>query len=253
MASGHAHVLHVPGNSVLHRLPAQCKIAAVILFVLVVVSTPTTAFWAFGVYAALLVAVVLVAGLPPLLVLRRMVIEVPFLLFALLLPVVTGGERVDVLGVSLSESGLLGAFNILAKGSLGVVASIVLASTTTIRDLLHGLERLHLPRQLVLIASFMVRYADVLAAEMGRMKVARESRGFTGTGLRAWPVLSKSLGALFLRSYERGERVHLAMRSRGFNGTMPVLRREVARPAQWATAGLLPATAGVVALTAVLA
>jgi cobalt/nickel transport system permease protein len=253
VGAGHAHALYVPRSSVLHRLPAQCKIAAVVLFVLVVVSTPTRAFWAFGAYAVLLLAVVLSARLPPLLVLRRMVIEVPFLLFALLLPVVTGGERVEVLGLSLSESGLLGAFNILAKGSLGVVASIVLASTTTIRDLLHGLERLHLPRQLVLIASFMVRYADVLAAEMGRMKVARESRGFTETGLRAWPVLSKSLGSLFLRSYERGERVHLAMRSRGFNGTMPVMRRQATRVSQWATALVLPASAGVVALSAALA
>ena len=252
MGAGHAHALFVPRESPVHRLPAQCKIAAVVLFVLVVVSTPATTFWAFGAYALVLVALVLAARLPPLLVVRRMVVEVPFLLFALLLPVVTGGERVDVLGLSLSESGLLGAFNILAKGSLGVVASIVLASTTTIRDLLHGLERLHLPRQLVLISSFMVRYADVLAAEMARMKVARESRGFTATGLRAWPVLSRSLGALFLRSYERGERVHLAMRARGFNGTMPVLRRQATRPAQWATALVLPAAAGAIAVSAAL-
>jgi cobalt/nickel transport system permease protein len=253
VGAGHAHALYVPRDSLLHRLPAQCKIAATVLFVLVVVSTPTRAFWAFGAYAAILLAVVLTARLSPLLVGRRMVVELPFVVFALLLPLVTGGERVDVLGLSLSESGLLGAFNLLAKATLGVVASITLASTTTIRDLLHGLERLHLPRQLVLIASFMVRYADVLAAEMARMKVARESRGFTATGLRSWPVLSKSLGALFLRSYERGERVHLAMRSRGFNGTMPVLRRRATRPSQWATAFVLPAAAGVVALTAALA
>lgn len=221
MGAGHAHALYVPRESPVHRLPAQCKIAAVVLFVLVVVSTPTTAFWAFGAYAALLLLVVLTARLRPLLVARRMVVELPFVAFALLLPIVAGGERVDVLGLPLSESGLLGAFNVLAKASLGVAASVTLASTTTIRDLLHGLERLHLPRQLVLIASFMVRYADVLAAEMARMKVARESRGFSATGLRAWPVLSASLGALFLRSYERGERVYLAMTSRGYSGAMP--------------------------------
>ncbi len=253
MGSGHAHAaLYVPRESLLHRLPAQCKIAAVVLFVLVVASTPPTAFWAFGAYAALLLAVVLLARLPALLVARRMVVEVPFIVFALLLPFVTGGERTDVLGLSLSESGLIGSFNIVAKASLGVVASIVLASTTTIRDLLHGLERLRLPRQLVLIASFMVRYADVLAGEMARMKVARESRGFTATGLRSWPVLSKSLGALGSRSYERGERVHLAMRSRGFDGTMPVLRGQPTRTSHWATSLMLPAAASMVAVAAVL-
>ena len=253
MGAGHAHALYVHRTSVLHRLPAQCKIAAVVLFVLVVVSTPPRAYAAFGAYAALLLAVVLAARLSPLLVLRRMVVEVPFLVFALLLPVVTGGERVDVLGLSLSESGLLGAFNILAKGSLGVAASVVLASTTTIRDLLHGLERLRMPHQVVLIASFMIRYVDVLADEMNRMRIARESRGFTARGLRSWPVLGRSLGALFLRSYERGERVHLAMRSRGFSGRMPVLDGPPTRRSSWLTALSLPAAAAVVAGTAVLA
>jgi cobalt/nickel transport system permease protein len=56
---------------------------------------------------------------------------------------------------------------------------------------------------------------------MQRMKVARESRGFTARNPRHWPVLARSAGALFIRSYERGERVHLAMLSRGYTGRMP--------------------------------
>ena len=57
----------------------------------------------------------------------------------------------------------------------------------------------------------MVRYLDVVTTEMQRMKIARESRGFTARNPRHWPVLARSAGALFIRSYERGERVHLAM------------------------------------------
>jgi cobalt/nickel transport system permease protein len=56
---------------------------------------------------------------------------------------------------------------------------------------------------------------------MARMKVARESRGFRARTVRAWPVLATTAGALFIRSYERGERVHLAMLSRGYDGSMP--------------------------------
>ena len=253
MGAGHAHALYVPGRSLVHRLPAHCKIVAVLLFVLAVVSTPRSAWAAFGAYAVLLLAVTLTARVSPLLVLRRMVVEVPFLGFAVLLPFVAGGEQVDVLGVGLSESGLRGAATILCKASLGVVASVLLASTTQIRDLLHGLERLHLPHQLVLIASFMIRYVDVLSDEMRRMRIARESRGFSGRGLRAWPVLGRSLGALFLRSYERGERVHLAMRSRGFSGRMPVLDGVQTRPHHWLTALALPAGAALVAGAAALA
>lgn len=67
----------------------------------------------------------------------------------------------------------------------------------------------------------MLRYLNVVNDEMQRMKIARSSRGFEATGIRHWRVLAHSAGALFIRSYERGERVHLAMVSRGYAGLMP--------------------------------
>jgi cobalt/nickel transport system permease protein len=110
---------------------------------------------------------------------------------------------------------------LLAKGTIGVLASLTLAATTEPRDILSGLDRLHFPHQLVEIMGFMVRYVDVVTDEMRRMRIARESRGFTARDVRHWPVLARSAGALFIRSYERGERVHLAMLSRGYTGRMP--------------------------------
>ena len=107
------------------------------------------------------------------------------------------------------------------KGTLGVLASLTLAATTEPQDLLAGLERLRLPVQLVQIMAFMVRYLDVVTGEMHRMRIAREARGFDARNPRHWPVLARSAGALFIRSYERGERVHLAMLSRGYTGRMP--------------------------------
>lgn len=78
--------------------------------------------------------------------LKRLLIEIPFVAFAVLMPFVAEGERVDVLGLSLSVNGLWGAWNVLAKGTLGVAASVLLASTTELRELLLGLQRLKLPR-----------------------------------------------------------------------------------------------------------
>lgn len=240
MSAGHHHQLYRPGDSVIHRLPPQCKLLAVAAFAIVVVATPREAFWAFGAYLGLLVAIALVAGVPLLTVARRMVIEVPFVLFAVLIPFIGLGERVQVLGLSLSLAGLWAAWNILAKATLGVIASILLASTTEPRAMLLGAQRLRLPALLVQIATFMLRYMDVIVDEMRRMRVARESRGFVARDLRQVPVIARSAGALFIRSYERGERVHLAMLSRGYSGQMPIMGEVSASARQWAIAGALP-------------
>ncbi|MGX1490825.1 cobalt ECF transporter T component CbiQ [Streptomyces tendae] len=248
MGAGHAHRLYRHGHSPVHGLPPHTKLAATFAFVVVMVSTPREAMWAFGLYAVLLGVVAYVARVPAGFLLKRLLIEVPFVAFAVLMPFVAEGERVEVLGLSLSVGGLWGAWNVLAKGTLGVAASVLLASTTELRELLLGLQRLKLPPLLVQIASFMVRYGDVIADEMRRMRIARESRGFEAKGVRHWGVLAKSAGALFIRSYERGERVHLAMVSRGYAGTMPVIDEVTASRAQWSYALTLPLSALVVCL-----
>ncbi|MER7824408.1 cobalt ECF transporter T component CbiQ [Streptomyces sp. NPDC096097] len=248
MGAGHAHKLYRHGHSPVHDLPPHCKLAATLAFVVVVVSTPREAVWAFGLYAVLIATVAAVARIPAGFLLRRLLIEVPFVAFAVLMPFVAEGEQVRVLGMSLSVSGLWGAWNVLAKGTLGVAASVLLASTTELRALLLGLQRLKLPPLLVQIASFMIRYGDVISDELRRMSVARRSRGFEASGIRHWGVLAKTAGALFIRSYERGERVYLAMVSRGYAGSMPVIDEVAATRAQWAYAAALPVTALAVCL-----
>ncbi|MEU5435515.1 cobalt ECF transporter T component CbiQ [Streptomyces sp. NPDC020719] len=248
MGAGHAHKLYRQDASPVHDLPPHCKIAAVFLFVIVVVSTPREAMWAFALYAVLLAVVATAARIPAGFLLKRLLIEIPFVAFAVLMPFVVPGDKVHVLGLALSENGLWGAWNVLAKGTLGVAASVILASTTDLRALLLGLQRLRLPSLLVQIASFMIRYGDVITDEMRRMSIARRSRGFEAKGPKAWGVLAKSAGALFIRSYERGERVHLAMVSRGYAGSIPVIDDVTATGAQWRYAAVLPASALVVCL-----
>ncbi|MCX5411992.1 cobalt ECF transporter T component CbiQ [Streptomyces sp. NBC_00059] len=248
MGAGHAHKLYRHGHSPVHGMPPHCKLAAVLCFVVVVVSTPREAVWAFVLYAVLLAAVAATARIPAGFLLKRLVIEVPFVAFALLMPFVVPGEQTELLGISVSVPGLWGAWNVLAKGTLGVAASVLLASTTELRALLLGLQRLRLPPMLVQIASFMIRYGDVVTDELRRMSVARRSRGFEARGVRHWGVLAKTAGALFIRSYERGERVHLAMVSRGYDGTMPVIDEVTATRTQWAHAAALPVLALVVCL-----
>ncbi len=221
MSAGHGHKLHYHGHSPVHRLPAHVKIVTLLGFMLLVVATPRGWYLAYAAFLALLLVVVSVSRVPATYLLKRMVVEVPFVVFAVLMPFIATGPRAHVLGVSVSESGLMSAWALLAKGTLGVLASLTLAATTEPRHLLAGLERLRVPNLLVQIMGFMIRYLDVVTDEMRRMRVARESRGFSARNPRHWPVVARSAGALFIRSYERGERVHLAMVSRGYTGRMP--------------------------------
>ncbi len=221
MGSPHGHKLHFHGHSWLHRLSAHVKLVALVVFMLTVVATPREWFLVYGIYLVLLLALVAVSRVPPTYLAKRMVVEVPFVVFALVLPFVATGPRTEVLGLSVSEHGLLGAWGLLAKGTLGVLASLLLAATTEPRAVLAGLERRRVPALLVQIMGFMIRYLDVVTDELWRMHIARQSRGFRARDPRQWPVLARSVGVLFIRSYERGERVHLAMLSRGYDGTMP--------------------------------
>ena len=224
MGAGHGHRLHYHGHSRLHVAPAHLKVLALLGFMLLVVATPAHWWPAFVAYAAVVGVVVAVSQVPVRYLAPRMLVEVPFVVFALLLPFVATGPRSDVWGLSVSETGLVAAAALLVKGTLGVVSALTLAATTEPDDLIRGLQRLRVPDLLVQIAGFMVRYLDVVTGDLRRMTVAMRSRGCDPRSPRHWPVLARSLGALFVRSYERGERVHLAMLSRGYTGTLPEVR-----------------------------
>ncbi|WP_457190559.1 cobalt ECF transporter T component CbiQ [Nocardioides sp. P5_E3] len=221
MGAGHGHRLHFHGHSPVHRAPAHLKVLALLGFMLVVVATPRQAYAVFALWAAVLLGVVALSRVPVRYLLPRMVVEVPFVVFAVLMPFIAHGPQTEVLGVSVSEPGLVAGVALLIKGTIGVLASLTLAATTEPQDLIRGLQRLRTPDLVVQIMGFMIRYLDVVTAELGRMMTALRSRGCDPRSPRHWPVLARSLGALFIRSYERGERVHLAMLSRGYDGRLP--------------------------------
>lgn len=251
MGAGHAHPLHLERDSPVHRIAPEVKIVATVLFTVVVVLTPRTEFAAFAGYAVLLAVVAVAARVPFAWLAKRATIELPFVLLALWLPFAGAGERVDWLGLSLSVDGLHGAWNIVAKGTLGVLASLLLAATTTMRDLILGLDRLHCPAVFTQIATFMLRYLDVLADDARRMRIARLARGYDPRFLWQVKAFAVGVGALFLRAYERGERVYLAMLARGYTGRLPAPQTPRPPVRQWLAAGALPAASAGIALVTV--
>ena len=88
-----------------------------------------------------------------------------------------------------------------------------------------------MPAVLVSTLQFMHRYLHVLTDELDRMLKARRSRTFRRTGRLDWGLLTGCIGILFLRAFERGERVHAAMLARGWDGTIRTLDATEARRA----------------------
>jgi cobalt/nickel transport system permease protein len=204
-----------------HRLPGHVKILALLGLMIVVVATPGQWYAAFAGYLGGLLVVIALSRVPLTYLLPRMVVEVPFIVFAVLLPFLALGPRTEFLGLTVSAPGLLAAWTLLAKATLGVLAGLTIAATTEPQEVVRGLERLRLPNTMVQIMAFMIRYLEVVGDDLRRQQIALASRGFSARNPRHWPVLARSAGALFIRSYERGERVYLAMLSRGYTGRMP--------------------------------
>lgn len=229
MGGVHRGQLYIDRPSPVHALASQAKVAAALAVTFAVVATPRSAVWAFAAHATIVLVIVALARLPMLTVARRMLIELPFLAGALFLPFVSRGERIDVGPITVSDSGLWAAWNIVAKGTLGAAIAVVLVSTTPIPDLLGGLSRLRVPKLLIAIAGFTVRYVEVLADDMRRMRIARLARGDDPRWLWQGRSIASGTGTLFVRAYERGERVHLAMLARGHDSAVAMFDSRRAR------------------------
>ena len=239
MGAGHAHALYIHEHSPLHRIAPEAKLLATLGMVISVAVTPREQVWAFGVYALMVSILIWVARVPAKFVAVRLLGVAPFVLFALLIPFIATGETTVVWGLEMSVDGLWATWNILAKTILGASVTIVLTATTEVPDMIEGLGILRVPALFVSITMFMIRYLELVADELGRMRLAMAARGYDPSGLHQVRPIASSAGTLFVRSYERGERVHAAMLSRGFTGTMPDLGHRHATAAEWLAVGAL--------------
>lgn len=218
-------------DSLIHRLDPRTKLITTFVFILAVVLTPPDSWLAYALYFALVVTLLTLSRLPAFHVFKRSLVIIPFvLLIAIFIPFFKEGEVVGSFNiwqwqVSVTSSGLQILWNIMAKAWLSILSLILLTSTTKFSHLLKGLEQLRMPRVMVMLLSFMYRYLFVLVDEVMRLKQARDSRNFGGKWLWQIRTVGYMIGTLFIRSYERGERVYAAMVARGFDGHSRTLER----------------------------
>ncbi|MFQ5380659.1 MAG: cobalt ECF transporter T component CbiQ [Dehalococcoidia bacterium] len=224
----------------MHAADGRIKLVLAVAFIVSVSLLPEGSFVAL----AIAWAGVLGAGLLSKVGLWRLIrsgfLALPFVVAALPLAVTRGGEALAtihlfVLEFEISREGTVAVATILLKSWISVQAAGLLIFTTRFHDLVHSLERLRLPHLMVLVIHLMYRYIAVLTDEASRMMRARASRAASPPGASrpstVWQarVVGNLVGALFLRSYARSERVYAAMQSRGYDGSF---RAHPATPAR---------------------
>ncbi len=211
-------------DSPMHSLDPRVKILALFFLIIVAVTTPPQYLWSFSVYLGLVIIMAVASRVPSRHIITRALVIVPFvLLVAIFIPFISSksGGRYDLWLFTVSHHGVMVLWNVLIKGTISVICLILLTSTTSFSRLLEGFERLHIPRFFTNTASFMYRYIFVITDEAQRMKRARDARNFGARWVWQSKVIGHLVGSLFIRSYERAERVYAAMASRGFDGTIP--------------------------------
>jgi cobalt/nickel transport system permease protein len=237
-------------ESFLHRLDPRVKVVVTVLFILSNALLPDGAWIAFGFSWLFLLLANALSNLGVGFTFRRSLVALPFALVALTVLFSMPGEALTsfhflMWDLTITDVGLLRFVSILIRSWLSVQMAILLVAAARFPDLIHALEHLRVPSILTTIIAFLYRYLFVLADEVFRLMRARESRAAAGPGKRSggsvvWRarVAGNMAGQLFLRSYERSDRVYNAMLARGYAGHMETINPHELRRRDYMTAAL---------------
>ncbi|MBT3337079.1 MAG: cobalt ECF transporter T component CbiQ [Anaerolineae bacterium] len=233
------------GESFLHRLAPTVKVVITVLFILSDALLPDGHWLGFGISWLTILLLNLAAQLGWSYTLKRSFIAFPFALAAITAIFALPGETLAVWDFGpwhliATDAGLLRFLSIVVRSWLSVQVAILLVTTTQFPDLIHALEHLRLPRMLVTVIAFLYRYIFVLSDEVLRLLRARQARSAIpphqrGGGSILWRarIAGNMVGQLFLRSYERSDRIYNAMLARGYQGHLRTLNRHGIHTRDW--------------------
>jgi cobalt/nickel transport system permease protein len=176
--------------------------------------------------------------------LKRSLVAIPFALAAVTIMFTLPGDSLASFTIgnwdlSISDAGFVRFISILLRSWLSIQAAILLTATTKFPDMAHSLRHLGTPLILITIISFMYRYIFVLSDEAVRLIRARKARSAQKPGQIKPPIAwharitGNMIGQLFLRSYERSDRVYNAMLARGFQGEFLTLTPHKMTDTDW--------------------
>ena len=233
------------GESFIHHLDPRVKVVVTVLFILSNVLLPDGAWLAFALAWGLVLLTSVLAGLGLGYAFKRSFVAIPFALAAITVVFNLPGQplfawKIGPWQLVATDTGLMRFASIVIRTWLSVQMAILLTATTRFPDLIHALHHLRVPQLLIAIVSFMYRYLFVLTDEAMRLMRAREARSAgsatrTGGGSITWRarVTGNMVGQLFLRSYERSDRIYNAMLARGYSGQFLTLNPHVMSTSDW--------------------
>lgn len=212
------------GNSSIHRLDARAKVLVTLVFILCVVSCGRYELAALFPFFIFPVVMISLADIPPLFILRKIILLCPFVLAVGIFNPVFDRELLLQFGPVGISGGWISFTSILTRSVLTVGAVFILVGVTGFSAVCQALERLGMPQVFVVQLLFLYRYIFVLTEESARASRARELRscGKKGQGIGSFGSL---IGHLLLRTWQRAERIHMAMLARGFIGEFHACRQ----------------------------
>ncbi len=222
------------GDSLLHRADPAVKILGALLLTLIVAVSSSLATPVAGLVLGLMLATGARLPLAPLYK-RLLAVNLFTLLLWTTLPLTGGGEAITSLGpLNLSTRGIGLALLITFKTNSIVLILTALTATSSILEIGHSLERLHLPHKLILLLLTTYRYLGLIEQEYQRLRRSAALRCFsTSTNLHTYRTYGYLIGMTLIRSYDRSRRIHKAMLMRGFQGYFPLLTIQATRPADF--------------------
>jgi len=235
-------------DSPLHRLDPRVKVVVVIAFILSNALLPDGAWMAFVLAWLFLFLANALSDLGLGYTFKRSFIALPFALVAVTVLFSIPGTPLSqfhfmMWDFTITDAGLLRFVSIVIRSWLSAQMAILLVAVTRFPDLIHAFEHLRVPAILTTIIAFLYRYLFVLTDEVIRLLRARQSRSAAVSGQRSgggvlWRarVSGHMAGQLFLRSYERSDRIYNAMLARGYQGQLRTLNPHELHARDWAYA-----------------
>ena len=209
-----------------HSLAPRTRLLCTLLMVFAIALTPNGRWWTWAIYGIGVLGVFFGSRVTKKVLLKRVAIEFAFIGVVLLGTLFRdGGEVLWSWGVlRITTEGLTVLGSVTIKALLSLLTLNILTLTTSVPALLNALTALRVPPLLVATLASMYRYIGVLIREFQAMRKAAASRNLTSGNVWQRLVIGNMMGTLFIRTYDRGERVYQAMLARGYQG-VPVVEK----------------------------